>query len=170
MRLVPPDHRLVTRAVRWFDHPEVRQWLGGPDWLPRQLAIVPGGWFHGAWVASCHSWFGLVNDQPVGFVGGEVYEYEKLRVMGLAFIVDPTRWRMGHGRRLLEAVVALPDLAGVDEFFCGVELDNSASRRCCVAAGFRPDERPDKEGFLYHRRRRQPPRPEGISPSTSRAP
>ncbi|WP_199516800.1 GNAT family N-acetyltransferase [Nucisporomicrobium flavum] len=90
----------------------------------------------------------------VGFVGGDVYaDGRGMRSMGLGFVVDPRRWREGRGRALLRAATTAPEVADVDEFFCGIEPDNTASRTCCAAAGFVPDRDLTDEGFLYYRLR-----------------
>jgi RimJ/RimL family protein N-acetyltransferase len=45
-----------------------------------------------------------------------------------------------------------PELRWVGLFEAGVEPDNTASRRCLEAAGFRPRcACPDFEGMLYYR-------------------
>jgi RimJ/RimL family protein N-acetyltransferase len=149
----------------WFDDPEVQRWLGGRSWLHRP-AEEPG-WFRGRMVSRSHSWVGFAGAEPVAFVGGEVYDrwvryhgdgvpptgVEMRTAMGLAYVVDPARWGRGHGRAALRAVMAHPAVADVAIFFCGIEPDNLASRRCAEAAGLHlVDEEPDFEDMLYYRR------------------
>lgn len=158
MRLVPPTTMLADSAAPWFDHPQVQHYLGGRDWLPRMLAIAERGGgevFRGHLVLRCHAWFGVDAAGEVGFIGGDVYaDGRGRRSMGLAFVVDPRRWHEGRGRALLRAVVDTPELSDVDEFFCGIHVDNTPSRACCAAAGFTPDGGVTSEGFVYYRLRR----------------
>ncbi|MGA5305696.1 GNAT family N-acetyltransferase [Nucisporomicrobium flavum] len=157
MRLVEPTPAMVAAALPWFDHPQVQRYLGGRDWLPTALAVAARGGgevFRGNLVVRCHAWFGVDKAGEVGFVGGDVYaDGRGMRSMGLGFVVDPRRWREGRGRALLRAATTAPEVADVDEFFCGIEPDNTASRTCCAAAGFVPDRDLTDEGFLYYRLR-----------------
>lgn len=158
MRLVPPTPAMVESALPWFDHPQVQRYLGGRDWLPRMLQIVARGGgevFRGHLVLRCHAWFGVDAAGEVGFVGGDVYaDGDGRRSMGLAFVVDPRRWREGRGSALVRAVTSAPETADVGEFFCGVEVDNRQAHATCRAAGFAPDRGVTDEGFVYHRLRR----------------
>ena len=48
-------------------------------------------------------------------------------------------------------------MADVVLFAAGIEPGNVASVRCAAAAGLLPDRaEPDREGFVYHVRRRAP--------------
>ncbi|MEV4708836.1 GNAT family protein [Actinoplanes sp. NPDC049316] len=158
MRLVEPTPAMVASALPWFDHPQVQRYLGGRDWLPRVLSVAARGGgevFRGHLVLRCHAWFGVDAAGEVGFIGGDVYaDGHGLRSMGLAFVVDPRRWREGRGRALLRAATTASEVSDVDEFFCGVQPDNVASRSCCAAAGFVPDDGVTSEGLLYYRLRR----------------
>jgi RimJ/RimL family protein N-acetyltransferase len=151
------------RIAHWFDDPEVRARLGGREWLARQMDLVAAGGgevFGGSRVLRCHAWTGIdPAGEPVGLIIGDVYD--RLTepgvppgiAMGLAFVVDPARKRQGYGRSLLTAVTTLPEAGDVEQFLCGVEKDNLASRACCAAAGFRPvTTEPDAEGLIYYRR------------------
>jgi RimJ/RimL family protein N-acetyltransferase len=130
-----------------------------------------GEMFRGRRVLRDHSW--VVYDASgvvVANIGGEVYDrwcrysegpdgpvieaVEPGLSMGLAYVVDPRRWRQGFGTAALLAVMAAPEVADVVLFAAGVEPDNVASVRCAVAAGMRPDcSEPDWEGFVYYLRR-----------------
>nr|WP_239157728.1 GNAT family N-acetyltransferase [Streptomyces sp. SID13726] len=169
MRLEPLSEAGAQRIEHWFDHPEVRRRLGGREWIHRQLGLIgeePGTVFRGAVVLRCHGWIGL--DQagtPVAFIGGDVYDRwvryhgegpEPRIAMGLAYLVDPDRWRHGHGRSALRAVLTHPDTCDVQTFFCGIDADNHASRNCVESVGFGLlDPEPDHEGMLYCHRARQ---------------
>lgn len=73
----------------------------------------------------------------------------------IAFVVDPDVRRRGLGRAMIAALTHRPELRFVELFEAGVEPDNTASRRCLEAAGFRPRSlQPDFEGMLYYRARR----------------
>jgi RimJ/RimL family protein N-acetyltransferase len=175
VRLRPFTSADAGRIEHWFDDPEVRRRLGGRAWIHRAVRLLaeqPGEWFRGRLVLRAHAWLALEDDEPVAFVGGEVYDRwvryhgegadgpllsdEDRRVaIGLAYAVDPARWGRGHGRGALLAVVAHPEVADVALFSCGIDADNLASQRCCEAAGFRlVDPTPDHEDMLYFLRER----------------
>lgn len=170
---------LLPSVQPWFEHPEVRRRLGGPEWPARELRLVVsrlGEEYRGRGVVRSHSWVAMDDaGVPVGKVGGDVYDrwtrydgsqlleepvvsaVEAGPAMGLAYVVDPARWRHGIGRAMLRAVVGHPDVADVRLFAAGIDADNQASRRCAVAAGFAPDvEAPDWEDTVYHLMRRAP--------------
>jgi RimJ/RimL family protein N-acetyltransferase len=186
--LVPFDEALLSVVQPWFEHPEVRRRLGGPEWPVRELRLMARTdpeEFRGLTVLRMHSWVAFDDhDRPVGKVGGDVYdrwarydgsdpdrpvvsEIEPGPAMGLALVVDPARWGQGCGRAMLRAVLAHPDVADVVLFALGIDEDNTPSRRCARAAGFRPDDAvPDWEGTVYHLLRRRSGQPgSGIDPS-----
>jgi RimJ/RimL family protein N-acetyltransferase len=160
----------------WFDHPEVRHWLGDRSWIHRELRLIadrPGSTFRGKTVLRSYGW--IVEDPAgteVAFIGGDVYdrwvrylgegpngallsEADPRRAMGLGYVVDPARWRRGYGRAAIATVLRHADVADVEVFYCGIDAANHASRRCALAAGFHliaPE--PDFEGMLYYRRER----------------
>ncbi|MEU5042230.1 GNAT family N-acetyltransferase [Streptomyces griseorubiginosus] len=174
MRLQPLTETGLRQIQHWFDHPEVQSRLGGRSWIHSQLRLTrepPGTAFRGAVVLRCHAWIGL--DQagtPAAFLCGDVYdrwvryhgegpdgplltEADPRRAMGLAYLVDPDRWRHGHGRAVIEAALAHPATRDVETFFCGIDADNHASRNCAESAGFTlTDPEPDHEEMLYYRR------------------
>jgi RimJ/RimL family protein N-acetyltransferase len=176
LRLVPFTEANVHLVRPWFEHPEVRHRLGGPEWPERELRLMrgkSGGEFRGRTVLRVHSW--LVADEEgavIAKIGGDVYDrwtvYDgegpdgpRIRrtepgpAMGLAYVVEPTRWGQGIGPAALRAVVGSPEVADVRLFVAGIDADNTASRRCALAAGFRPDDpEPDWEETVYHLLRR----------------
>lgn len=176
MRLQPLTETGAQQIEHWFDQPEVQRRLGGRSWIHRQLRVIsrlPCTTFRGAVVLRSHGWIGLdQGGTPVAFICGDVYDRwvryhgegpegpvlsvaDPRLAMGLAYVVDPGRWRQGYGRSVLQAVLTHPDAADVRTFFCGIDADNHASRTCAESAGFTlSDLEPDHEGMLYYRRPR----------------
>lgn len=163
LRPFTADH-LATVQV-WFGHPEVRRWLGGPEWPAQGLAMAGTGigeMFRGRRVLRDHTWVAFDDaGEAVAYIGGDVYDRWSVLgdgpAMGFAYVVDPGRWRQGIGVATLLAVVDAPEVADVVLFAAGIEPDNVASTRCALAAGFTPDDpAPDHEGIVHHLRRRLP--------------
>jgi len=173
--LSPFTRELLPVVQPWFHHPGVVQWLGGPDWPARGLELAGTGlgeMFRGRRVLRDHSWVARdASGAVVASVGGEVYDrwcrysegpdgpvveaVEPGPAMGLAYVVDPRRWRRGFGTAALLAAMAAPEVADVVLFAAGVEPANVASARCAAAAGLRLDRaEPDWEGFVHYIRRR----------------
>ena len=160
----------------WFEHPEVRLRLGGPEWPVRGLRLqestVAGEEFRGNHVLRAHSWLAWRAGVPVGYLGGDVYDrwsrydgsdpdqpvvdrIEAGPAMSSAYLVHPACWRQGVGAEMLRSWVALPEVSDVRVFALGIDDDNVASRRCAEAAGFRPASlEPDWEGTVHHLLRR----------------
>jgi RimJ/RimL family protein N-acetyltransferase len=176
MQLQPLTETGAHQIEHWFDHPEVQRRLGGRFWIHRELRMISqhsSTAFRGAVVLRSHGWIGLDHaGTPVAFICGDVYDRwvryhgegpegpilsdaDPRLAMGLAYLVDPDRWRHGYGRSALQAVLTHPDAGDVQTFFCGIDADNHASRNCAESAGFTlPDLEPDHEGMLYYRRTR----------------
>jgi len=173
IRLVPFEPELLLRVLPWFDHPEVQRRLGGRSWPERELALRNIAWaeeFRGRRVLRAHTFVALDDDDaPVAQIGGDVYDRwtqwdpaservlstDERRTMGAAYVVDPQRWGRGYGRATLEAFVAAPELADVEQFVLGIEPDNGASLGAARGAGFRPlTTEPDAEDMLFLHRLR----------------
>jgi RimJ/RimL family protein N-acetyltransferase len=173
--LVPYTVDWLAAVRPWFTDPEVRHRLGGPEWPERELRLMGQGLgetFRGRRVLRIHSWVALdAAGEPVAHLGGEVYDrwcryaatpegpsvsdVEPGPAMGLAYVVDPARWRRGYGRAALRGAVAAPEVADVALFALGIDADNTASRRCAESAGYSPDHaEPDWEDIVYHVLRR----------------
>jgi RimJ/RimL family protein N-acetyltransferase len=185
VRLVEFTPELLPAVQPWFEHPEVRRRLGGPDWPVREFALRTaardGETFRGMTVLRAHSFVALDEDGTVvAHIGGEVYdrwtEWDPAReevlvvhpgrAMGAAYVVDPARWGRGVGRASLRALVTAPEVADVEQFLLGIEEDNAASRAAAAAAGFVPlTGEPDAEGMVYLRLRREPSVPAGTLPA-----
>jgi CTP:molybdopterin cytidylyltransferase MocA/RimJ/RimL family protein N-acetyltransferase len=173
--LSPFTEHLLPVVQPWFRHPEVDRWLGGPQWPAQALELQNAGigeMFRGRRVLRTHSWVvSSSTGDPVALVGGDVYDrwsrytetpdgpavqaIEPGPAMGMAYVVDPRRWRQGFGRAALLAAVNAPEVADVVLFAAGIEPANIASTRCAVAAGFTRDPAaPDWEGMTYYIHRR----------------
>jgi RimJ/RimL family protein N-acetyltransferase/ketosteroid isomerase-like protein len=156
----------------WFEDPDTRRFLGGPDWPAAMLATSErsiGTTFRGATQTGAHHYLALADGTPVGYIdcgtfdrctvyGGEgqdgpiILDSIEAITGSIAFAIDPERRHRGLGVRMIRALTGHPDLLDVELFEAGVEPDNTASRRCLEAAGFRVrTEQPDVEGMLYYR-------------------
>jgi len=174
VRLVPCTPGLLPAVQPWFEHPEVRRRLGGPDWPVREPALRTAArreeTFRGKAVLRAHA-FVAVDDGgvPVAHVSGDVYDRWAVwdpareevlavhpgRAMGAAYAVDPARWGRGVGRQALRALVTSPEVADVVRFILGIDADNAPSRAAAAAAAFVPlTEEPDAEGMVFVRRTR----------------
>ena len=164
--LAPYTEDLLPAVQPWFAHPEVRRWLGGPDWPAREFREPDTGigeMYRGRLVLRTHSWVARDADgRVVAQIGGDVYDRwlradgaaEPGPALGMAYVVDPRRWGQGYGAATLRAVMAAPEVADVVLFAAGIEPENVASARCAAAAGMLPDTTtPDDEGIVYHVRR-----------------
>lgn len=176
--LVPFTAELLAVVQPWFHHPKVVRWLGGPEWPARGLRLAGTGIgevFRGRRVLRDHTWVAFDEaGAAVAYLGGEVYDrwcryeegpdgpvvdaVEPGPAMGLAYVVDPRRWRQGFGTATLRAAMDAAEVADVVVFAAGIEPDNVASARCATAAGLVPDSPvPDWEGIVHHIRRRARP-------------
>jgi RimJ/RimL family protein N-acetyltransferase len=174
--LRPFTEEFLPAVQPWFRHPEVVRRLGGPEWPARSLSLLDTGigeMFRGRRVMRTHSWVVVdTSGEAVAQIGGEVYDrwcryaetpegpviedVEPGPAMGLAYVVDPGRWRRGFGTAALLAVIDAPEVADVVLFAAGIEADHVASARCAAAAGLTAGAAvPDWEGFIYHVRRRE---------------
>ncbi len=176
-RLVPfaAAHLPIVRP--WFDDPDARRWLGGPDWPEMMLRLTdsfrPGVEFRGQIVLLQRS-FVLVDadGQPVALVTGELYDRRTnyagdgpdgpvfvdepghhRPTAGVAVVVDPQRRREGWGARAVAAYMMHPDLAAAECVVVGIEPDNTARRRLFERLGFTVErETPDWEDMLEYRK------------------
>ena len=70
----------------------------------------------------------------------------------IAFVIAPELRGRGLGRAMIASMLARSELRDVELFEAGVEPQNTASRHCLEAAGFKPGSaEPDVEGMLYYR-------------------
>jgi RimJ/RimL family protein N-acetyltransferase len=183
--LAPFTADLLAVVQPWYRNPEVVRRLGGREWPERELQLLESGigdMFRGRRVMRTHSWVAFDGSgSAVAKIGGEVYDrwcrytegpdgsvvdaVERGPAMGLAYVVDPRRWRRGFGTAALFAAMHAPEVADVVLLAAGIEPDNVASARCAAAAGLVPDTAvPDWEGIVYHIRRREPAENSGSIP------
>lgn len=156
----------------WFRDPDTRRFLGDPTWpavmLERGDRIV-GKEFRGAIQTAAFRYLAHAEGRPFGYVdcgtfdrctvyGGEgpdgptIIESIDVATGSIAFVVAPEVRGEGLGRAMIRALISQPELEFVELFEAGVEPDNTASRRCLEAAGFRLRSKdPDFEGTLYYR-------------------
>ena len=178
VRLVPfePEHLLAV--LPWFDDPDTRRRLGGPEWPERELVLRNAARdeeFRGRRVLRSHTFVALDDDgRLVAQVGGDVYDRwtvwdpaaervvstDPRRSMGAAYVVAPGCRGRGYGSATLRALVDAPETADVELFVLGIEPDNAASLGAAAAAGFTPlTTEPDAEDVVYVRRERRPSSP-----------
>ena len=176
VRLRPFEVAHLPLVQPWFEDPEVRLRLGGPDWPARALRLrardAEGEEFRGRQVLRRHSWLAWDAHAPVGYLGGTVYDRwvrwdgsdperpvlshaEPGPSMSAAYVVAPARWRQGYGVAMLRAWLAEQAVADVRVLHLGIDADNPASSHCARRAGFvRDPPEPDWEGTVHHLRRR----------------
>lgn len=149
LEFVPLTGELICEVEEWFDDGATLRFLGGRDWIWRELWLLisqPGAVVGDVRVAGRHAW--LVRDADerfVGFIGVEVYDDD---TAALSMVVAPEVRGLGVGRRVLGSLDELPELAGVERLVGGVEPANHAARQVLVAAGFKVSHKPDDEGML----------------------
>lgn len=162
----------LAAITPWFEDPDTRRYLGGPDWPAAMLdhgERAVGQMFRGAAQIAAYRYLAELDGRAVGYIdcgtfdratvyGGEgpegpvITESIEVATGSIAFVVDPALRRRGVGRVMITALLARPELAFVALLEAGVEPKNVACRRCLEEAGFcvRSPE-PDCEGMLYYR-------------------
>ncbi|MGZ4307222.1 MAG: GNAT family N-acetyltransferase [Solirubrobacteraceae bacterium] len=169
--------RALTRAdlpvIRpWFEDPDTRRFLGGPDWPASMLehsVRAVGTTFRGATQIGAHQYLAFAAGIPVGYIdcgtfdcctlyGGEsadrpfVLEAIDAITGSIAFAIDPAHRRQRLATNMIRALLTHPDVITVQLFEAGVEPGNHGSRNALEAAGFElRSPRPDFEGMLYYR-------------------
>ena len=92
-----------------------------------------------------------------GLQGRGVIDTIPVPSAAITYVVVPAQRRRGYATALLEALLALSDLAHIQLFAAGVETDNIGSVGCLLRAGFGPlDPDPDWEGIVYYVLHRAP--------------
>jgi RimJ/RimL family protein N-acetyltransferase len=163
-------HTDLAQVRPWFDDPDTRRFLGGPDWPARMLELgerVVGQEFRGAVQTGAYHYLATRDDRAVGYIDcgtfdrwvvydgdhpdGPIRETLDVPTGYLALCVDPATRHQGVGQAMLAALSRRPELAAVRRLAAGVEPANHACVGCLRAAGFRPyTTEPDFEGMLYY--------------------
>lgn len=143
----------VAFAAPWFRDADTRHYLAKVD--GGAVGYIDCGTFD-----CCTVYDGEGPDGPI------ITESIDTATGSIAFVIDPQRRRRGLGRAMIIALLARPELGGVELFEAGVERENAPSRRCLEAAGFQlRSALPDYEGMLYYRAdRRSAGSPAGARP------
>lgn len=162
----------LAAITPWFEDPDTRRFLGGPDWPAAMLAHgvrSVGTTFRGARQTGAYRYLALSATAPIGYIdcgtfdratvyGGEgpdgpmILETIEAVTGSIAFVIDPARRRRGVATSMIRALAHHPHLSAVELFEAGVEPANHGSRAALAAAGFRPrSPAPDCEGMLYYR-------------------
>ena len=120
----------------------------------------------GQWLSPpTRQWFDYVQNSPVAHAW--LVRAENGRALAVVqldedtdqrgyvmLVVAPAERGYGHGRRILRALLARPELAQLRVIAGGIDPQNAASLRCVLAAGFvLASPEPDAEGMLdvlYH--------------------
>jgi RimJ/RimL family protein N-acetyltransferase len=170
--LRPLTRRDLAAITPWFEDPDTRRFLGGPQWPAAMLTHGDrsvGTTFRGARQTGAHRYVALAAGVPVGYIdcgtfdrctvyGGEgpngpiILDTIEAVTGSIAFVIDPARRRQRLATGMILALTHHPDLTAVELFEAGVEPENHGSRGALEAAGFRlRSPVPDCEGMLYYR-------------------
>lgn len=148
MKFVLLTQTLADQIAAWFDDSETIRYLGGRDWLYRELALMqtaPMTTFRGRQILGRYVWVVEAEGQVCALVDIEPYDDG---TAGMALVVAPEARGQGVGQRVLLAVETRPELNGVRKMIGAVEPENILARRCYERAGYGIAEAVDEEGFL----------------------
>ena len=113
-------------------------------------------------------WFEYIQNTPTAHAwlvrGGDGYAIGHVQLdeeadhrASIALVVKPGKRNRGHGRQILRALLALPEIAHLRAIEGMIKPENVASLRCCLAAGFvQASASPDADGlfkFVYMRQK-----------------
>jgi RimJ/RimL family protein N-acetyltransferase len=175
LQLRPFEREHLPLVEPWFTDAGTQRWLGGPGW-PRLMlgrADRPLGEFRGAAETGRYRWLAWDRGTAVGYIDCGTYDRWTTweggpggrGVIGvidfpagsISYVVDPVLRRRGYCAAMVTAVLAMPELAGIEMFAAGVAPANAGSVGCLRKTGFRPlDPEPDWEGVVYYCRFRHP--------------
>ena len=162
----------LPAIASWFEDPDTRRFLGGPEWPAAMLAHGErsvGEMFRGARQTGANRYLAHAGGRAIGYIdcgtfdrctvfdgegpdGPIISETIDAVTGSIAFVIDPALRGGGLGRAMIATLTDQPELRLVELFEAGVEPENIASRRCLEAAGFRlRSVEPDFEGMLYYR-------------------
>jgi RimJ/RimL family protein N-acetyltransferase len=169
--LRPLTHTDLAAIAPWFEDPDTRRALGGPEWPAAMLAHADraiGTAFRGAQQSGSYHYLALTAGVLVGYIdcgtfdrcaiyGGEgphgpiILDTIEAITGSIAFVIDPARRRQRLATSMIGALTTHPDLSKVELFEAGVEPENHGSRGALEAAGFRlRSPVPDCEQMLYY--------------------
>jgi RimJ/RimL family protein N-acetyltransferase len=137
----------LAAITPWFEDPDTRRFLGGPEWPAAMLAQADGSvgtTFRGAQQTGAYHYLALATGTPVGYIdcgtfdrctvydgegpdGPIITESIDIATGSIAFVIDPQRRRRELGSAMICALFARPELAGVELFEAGVEPENAPS-------------------------------------------
>jgi GNAT superfamily N-acetyltransferase len=144
--LVSMEQSDLPTLQSWFEDKELSKRLSGMLPLHKYFDYVQDESNYFAWMA-------LEGDTPVGAVFMQIEPGEP---QSFAFLVKPELRSCGYGRRILQQLIARPEVSDAKEWKVGIESDNIASQRCLVSVGFvLESSAKDEEGFLQYSRIRQ---------------
>jgi RimJ/RimL family protein N-acetyltransferase len=175
LQLRPFEREHLPLVEPWFTDAGTQRWLGGPGW-PRLMldrADRPLGEFRGAAETGRYRWLAwegarrwatstaaptIAGPPGEGGPGGRgVIGVIDLPAGSISYVADPVLRRRGYCAAMVTAVLAMPELAGIEMFAAGVAPANAGSVACLRKTGFRPlDPEPDWEGVVYYWRFRPP--------------
>lgn len=141
VKLVGLTESSALEVAGWFeDDAEGHRRLGfygrHPDW-----------WNQVCCDSHRHGYVVIESTRPVGFVDMEIND----AIASIAMLVQRSYRNRHVGRAILRLIDAEASNLGVYEIRGHIESDNTASLRCCVAAGYEADGR-DDDGLLILRR------------------
>lgn len=115
---------------RGFEDEQTQRWLGGPGWpaLVLRLAADPRAEYRRCRVTGRFAWLAYTDQVPIGLVDIERYADA---TAGVALVVDPVLRSQGLGRRIIEALVARPELEATEIIRAGIEPGMSPA--CAVS-------------------------------------
>lgn len=171
LRLRPFERQQVPLVDPWFRDADTQRWLGGPGWPSLMLDLTdrPLGAYRGAVETGRYRWLAWDGDTAVGFIDCDTYDRWATWEGGpagcgvtsavgipygsISYVVDPALRCRGYATAMINAVLALPELAHIGLFTAGVEPANAASVGALLKAGFHPlTPGPDGEGIIYYAR------------------
>jgi GNAT superfamily N-acetyltransferase len=155
VNLQPLTRTDLAAITPWFEDPDTRRYLGGPDW-PAAMSITanaPSARCSAAVQTAAHRYLAQLDGRAVGYIdcgtfdratvydgtgpdGPVITESIEVATGSIAFAVDQAFRRRGIGRVMIAALLARPELAFVELFEAGVEPENVPCRRCLERARF----------------------------------
>jgi len=134
---VPLDEEGFQIYSSWFAVADGKDWVTAPT---RQLL----DYIQTSPIA--HAWLVHTDGVPMAFVQMDVEPWQR---GSLAIFVKPGERGLGHGRQILRALLARPEVAQLQALEAFIDPENVASLRCCLAAGFvQTSATPDADGLL----------------------